>query len=206
MNEQKIRARHFLRPDGRLNYPPHTGVVCGKTISVDCKPVMCEQGLHGSIRLIDALQYAPGPILCRVDIWGDVKEGGDKLVGQNRHVIWMQDITTTLHEFACDEAERALTARREAGDEPDPRSWAAIEAKRKWLRGEISDDDLDATRYVARVAAWAAAWEAKAAAWAARVAARTTVRDATRAAAGAGAEAAQNERLESIVFNLGAPR
>ena len=38
---------------------------------------------------------------------------------------------------------------------PDPRSIAAIEAKRKWLRGEITD-----------AAAWDAAWAAaRAAAW-----------------------------------------
>lgn len=63
-----------------------------------------------------------------------------------------------LHEFACRCAEEAL----KRVDNPDPRSVAAIEAKRKWLRGEISDEEL--------AAAWAAAWAAakttaKAAAW-----------------------------------------
>ena len=88
-----------------------------------------------------------------------------------------------LHEYACRCAEYALTFVRE----PDSRSIAAIEAKRKWLRGEISNDDLtaaraaawDAARAAARAAAWAAtaaraaaaraaaAWAANAAAWAA---------------------------------------
>ena len=54
-----------------------------------------------------------------------------------------------LHEYACRCAEYALTFVRE----PDSRSIAAIEAKRKWLRGEISNDDLTA----AQTAAWAAA-------------------------------------------------
>ena len=68
-----------------------------------------------------------------------------------------------LHEYACRCAEYALTFVRE----PDSRSIAAIEAKRKWLRGEISNDDLAA----ARAAAWTAAWTAaRAAATAARVA------------------------------------
>ena len=57
-----------------------------------------------------------------------------------------------LHEYACRCAEYALTFVRE----PDSRSIAAIEAKRKWLRGEISNDDLTA----ARAAAWDAAWDA----------------------------------------------
>ena len=56
-----------------------------------------------------------------------------------------------LNEFACRCAERAL--RRV--ENPDPRSVAAIEAKRAWMKGEISDAKLDA----ARDAAWAAARE-----------------------------------------------
>lgn len=43
-----------------------------------------------------------------------------------------------LHEFACRCAERALSRI----DNPDPRSIAAIEAKRAWIMGEISDDKL----------------------------------------------------------------
>ena len=73
-----------------------------------------------------------------------------------------------LHEYACRCAEYALTFVRE----PDSRSIAAIEAKRKWLRGEISNDDLTAARAAAAwaanaaraAAAWGAAWAANAAA------------------------------------------
>jgi len=50
------------------------------------------------------------------------------------------------HEGACVFAERALVREREDGREPDPRSWAAIEAKRAWLRGEITDTELHAAR------------------------------------------------------------
>ena len=69
-----------------------------------------------------------------------------------------------LHEFACRCAEYALSF----VDNPDPRSIAAIDAKRKWLRGEIKDKELRAARDAARDAAWAAAWDAaRDAAWAA---------------------------------------
>ena len=87
-----------------------------------------------------------------------------------------------LHEFACRCAERALARI----DNPDARSVAAIEAKRKWLRGEISDDEMtaamdaamDAARYAARGAAWYAARDA---AWAAvRAAARAAAKKAER--------------------------
>ena len=69
-----------------------------------------------------------------------------------------------LHEFGCRCAEYALSF----VDNPDPRSIAAIEAKRKWLRGESTDKELDdaraaewdAARDAARNAAQAAAWDA----------------------------------------------
>ena len=101
-----------------------------------------------------------------------------------------------LHECACRCAEYALTFVRE----PDSRSIAAIEAKRKWLRGEISNDDLTAARAAAdaaaRDAAWAAgaAWTATDAAWtaanAAWAAADAAADAAARAAAWAAADAA----------------
>ena len=103
-----------------------------------------------------------------------------------------------LHEYACRCAEYALTFVRE----PDSRSIAAIEAKRKWLRGEISNDDLtaawvaaDAAWAAARVAAdaaWAAAWAAaRVAAWAAAWAAADAACDAAWAAAWAARAAAR---------------
>ena len=95
-----------------------------------------------------------------------------------------------LHEYACRCAEYALTFVREPGS----RSIAAIEAKRKWLRGEISNDDLTAARAAAdaaRAAARAAAWDAaNAAAAAARAAARAAAWDAAWDAAAAAAWAA----------------
>ena len=109
-----------------------------------------------------------------------------------------------LHEFACRCAEYALTFIAN----PDPRSVAAIEAKRKWLRGEITDAELDSAHYaamyaaryavlaaaqdVARDAAWAAAWAA------ARAAARYAAIAAARAAAWAVAsDAAWDATMDS---------
>ena len=89
-----------------------------------------------------------------------------------------------LHEYACRCAEYALSLI----DNPDPRSVAAIEAKRKWLRGEIDDVALAAAQANARDAANAAAWAAaNAAAWAA---AWASANAAANAAAWAAARAA----------------
>jgi hypothetical protein len=54
-----------------------------------------------------------------------------------------------LHEFVCRCAEAALAL----VDDPDPRSAAAIAAKRAWLRGEISNEGLKAAREASREAA-----------------------------------------------------
>ena len=97
-----------------------------------------------------------------------------------------------LHEYACRCAEYALTFVRE----PDSRSIAAIEAKRKWLRGEISNDDLTA----ARAAAWDAACDAARAA--ARAAARDAACDAARAAARAAARDAAWEHEVKLLKEL----
>ena len=54
-----------------------------------------------------------------------------------------------MHEFACRCAEESLKLVKN----PDPRSVAAIAAKRAWLREEIEDGELDAARDAARDAA-----------------------------------------------------
>ena len=187
---------HFLREDRRLQYPPHTLVEVGQTLTVEPPLKLCTCGLHLSERAIDALNYAPGPIVCRVEGSGEILVGDDKAAATKRTVLWMVDATNTLHEFACWCAEQALLREREAGREPDPRSWAAIETKRRWLRGEATDKELAAARdaawaaarAAARAAAWYAAW---ASAWAS---AWYAAWDATRDV--------QNAKLEEMLNEL----
>ena len=108
-----------------------------------------------------------------------------------------------LHEFACRCAEYALSF----VDNPDPRSIAAIEAKRKWLRGEITDMELraamaaarDAAMAAARDAAWAAAWNATGAA--ARDAAWAAAWASARNAAWAAAMRHELEILRTLLTN-----
>ena len=204
-----MKAWHFVRADRTLGYDlTEKKIRKGMGLRTDEPIELCHSGFHGSIRPLDALNCAPGPIICRTEHSGEILEGDDKIVSSVRKVLWWADATNVLHHFACDEAERALTARREAGDEPDKRSWEAIEAKRLWLQGEATDKDLAAARDAASVAAWAAA---SAAAWAAAsaaasVAARAAARDAAWAAASvaawAAARDAQNERLEAKLMEL----
>ena len=157
---------------GWLWLPAHAGVEVGQTLTTE--------GLeHVSPRALDALAHASGPVICRISSSGKV--------------LAMADATTVLHEFMCWSAEQALLGEREAGREPDKQSWAAIETKRKWLKGEATDEEL--------IAAENAAWDAEVEIWeasyvisdvalaAARAAARDAARDAVSAAAAAGAAA-----------------
>ena len=77
-----------------------------------------------------------------------------------------------LHEYACRCADYVLSKI----DNPDPRSVNAIKAKRKWLRGEISNKELATARNEARAVAWNAALDV------ALDAARAVALDAARAA------------------------
>jgi hypothetical protein len=58
-----------------------------------------------------------------------------------------------LHTFACDCAERALAS----VENPDPRSVAAVETKRRWLRDEAPNEEFSAALNAARSAAQDAA-------------------------------------------------
>lgn len=199
-------AWHFLRNDRKLNYPPHTLVKVGQKLTVKPPLKLCTWGLHASKRAIDALQYAPGSIACRVELSGEILEGDDKVCATERTVLKMIDATNILHEFACCCAEEVLLREREAGREPDRRSWAAIEAKHKWLKGQITDEELRAAESAAwsaaESAAWSAAWSAdRSAAWdAARAAAWSAAKSVVWSAAKSAAWSAQNEQLEKMLL------
>ena len=118
------------------------------------EPILCTQGLHFSLDPFDALQYAPGPMLHKVQYGGIVKLGDDKGVCTERTIIASIDATHMLRKFACDEALRVLPI-----DAPD--------IVRRYL--QTQDETL-------RIAAWDAAWGA---AWGAALdAARDAAQDA----------------------------
>jgi hypothetical protein len=198
-------AWHFCTEDRMTRFAPRMPIVVGETLTHDGPLVLCESGLHASVRAIDALKYAPGPIVCRVELGGNIRRDTDKCVAEKRTCLAMIDATTIFHEFACCCAEVALLI----AEVDDSRCWQAIEAKRAWLRGEIDDHALAAPRDAARAAAWdaarAAAWDAagvaaRDAAWvAAGDAAWDAAWVAAGVAAGVAARAEQNTLLESML-------
>ena len=119
--------------------------------------VPCKAGLHASEHPFDALQYAPGNMLHRVELDGEiVPHEQDKVAARRRKITATIDAKPVLRAFA----------RRVALDVID--KWAAPDVVRRYL--ETGDDNL---RTAAQGAAWAAA---QAAAAAARAAAQAAAR------------------------------
>jgi hypothetical protein len=65
--------------------------------------VPCQSGLHCSEHPFDALQFAPGTLLHRVELDGEIVTHGepvDKHVGRRRKIIATVDATDLLREFS----------------------------------------------------------------------------------------------------------
>jgi hypothetical protein len=152
----------------RLPHGDGRAVMVGETLSVDEPIVLCEHGLHASVRAIDALRYAPGSMVARVELSGHVVHGDDKIVATHRKTLWLADATKVLQSFAVWCASRALLREREAGRQPDPRSLMAVRVTTDWLLGRNTIQEVyAAAAATTTTAARAAAYAARAAAYAA---------------------------------------
>ena len=156
-----MKAWHFLREDmtaGNGNEPAWT---VGETRSLpdDREIIPCEYGYHASPTAWDALEYTPGPVLCLVEIDGDLHEHGspvNKYAARSRTLIAAINVSRELREFAADCAERALFRFEELYPD-DNRPRRAIEVAREYARGAATDDELESARSAAESAAWVAA-------------------------------------------------
>ena len=181
-------AWYFSTADKKLQHGDGREIAKGRTHKVEGKLALCSHGLHASVRPIDALQYAPGPILWRVKLGGEILKGEDKLCASARTYLWGFDATAMLREFARKCALDVIHL------------WNAPEVVKTYLT--TGDESLraaarDAAWAAARAAAWDAAW---AAAWdAAWAAARAAARAAAWDAAWDAARDAQNRRLLAMI-------
>src|ERR1035437_4089048 len=169
---------HFADETETLRFGDGRKIKVGTTHKVNCKPVLCESGLHASKTVFEALQYAPGNILFRVNLGGEIVHGGDKSVATERSYIARIDAEPILREFA-----RKCT----------------LKVIHLWNCPRIVKEYLEIGDETKRAAAWAPAWDAawdaprNAARAAARAAARDAAWDSARAAAGAAAWAAARD-------------
>ena len=104
--------------------------------------VPCSSGLHASERVLDALQYAPGPTLHKVILEGELQSHGDpidKYVGRRRKILASIDATNLLRDFA---------------------RWCALSVIDKWNAPDVVRKYLTTGDEKLRDAAWDAAWDA----------------------------------------------
>lgn len=97
---KRISAWHFLKKDHKLGYGDGRKVEVGKRLQVKGDPKMCLHGLHASIKPLDALMYAPGPVACKVLVGGRIFKEDNKIVGTTREVVAMGDATEIFQKFA----------------------------------------------------------------------------------------------------------
>jgi hypothetical protein len=138
-----ILAWHFCGKELTLGYGDNRPIVVGETISVDPPIELCKRGLHASPKILDALYYAPGTVICRVRLSGEVIRGSDKIVATHRTVLWYQDIELALRVFAIDCREREMLYYTKT---PPVEAMDAIKAARDYLAGKIDLTALKAAK------------------------------------------------------------
>jgi hypothetical protein len=155
-HDLSLLAWHFLRDDQRMQYLPFTPVKAGQTYTAEGPLMLCENGLHGSVQAIDALQHAPGSIICRVRLSEERINEGDKSCARSRTVLWLANAALVLHEFTCCLAELAVLRAVASGYTTDERSAAVIAARRTLLQREHGIPALVAARGDALDGVWEA--------------------------------------------------
>ena len=159
-----IEAWHFVNDTLRDGQPVPAD---GETLVHDGKLRLCLSGLHASEDILDALGYAPGHTICRVQCGGVVERGDDKLVCSERTILWRVDGSELLLEFA---------------------RWSALQVVHLWEPPDVvlnylktGDESIRAASQAAALVASQAA--SRASRGAARAASRAAARAASRAAA-----------------------
>ena len=214
-----IKGWWFAKEDKQLANGDNRKIKVGITHKVTGNIIPCEHGLHLSPKIIDALLYAPGPIIYKVEGSGKIVPHGNPIdkyaCSERTYISGGFDSSEILRKFArlCAldvihlwDAPQVVVEYLKTGNEDirDAARAAAWDAARYAARAAARDAEWDAARAAAwdaaRDAAWDAAWDAaraaaRDAAWdaaraAARDAARAAARDAARDAAGAAAWAA----------------
>ena len=188
---------HFCRNDKCLGFGDGRHIRTGRTLKVKPPIVFCKRGLHASKRIIDALHYSQGSIICRVKLSGQIIYDTDKAVAAERTVLWMKNATNILNEFACLCAERALKKAKVT----DERFWNAIKVKRLWLIGKATNKELDVAWEAARNAAWRAADDATNE-YATKAAECAAARDASWRAAWNAEKKWQNKKLLKMIEKM----
>jgi hypothetical protein len=105
MSDTTILAWYFSDESRTLRHGDGRKIELGSCHEVEGNPVLYEHGLHASVKLLDALQYAPGSIVYRVELSGEMVVSNDKIVAQKRtYLAGGIDVSDVLMVFARKQA------------------------------------------------------------------------------------------------------
>jgi hypothetical protein len=92
-----MKAWHFVSDTLRDGRPVPAD---GEVLVHEGPLKLCASGLHASKNILDALHYAPGSTICRVEVCGEIIHGNDKLVASERTILWRVSGEQVLRKFA----------------------------------------------------------------------------------------------------------
>lgn len=218
-NEQgsQVLAWHFTGDTLRNGAPiPEPGVTLRNYGGL----VMCDRGLHASKQILDALDYAPGPLVHRVRLGGKVIEGDDKIVAEERTILWSIRDEKVMKRILCEfarwcalqvahiwDAPQVVVEYLETGDgSKRDEAWNAVADAMVTINASDLEEAFIATLYAKNAedsAARKLAIDASNAAWAAsdtvRFFARIIAKNANGNADWMTQRIAQNKKLEVLV-------
>ena len=139
-----ISVKAWWLSSGKLGYSDDRRVRVGSTHKVKGELRMCENGLHGSRNILDALGYGRGKYIYRTDHGGEIIQGDDKLCSSERTYLWRVESEQVLRKFARMCALDVIHL------------WDAPKVVVEYLKTG-AESKRDAARAEARAAEWAAA-------------------------------------------------
>lgn len=106
--KKSVLAWHFTDSTKKLRYNDARIIEIGRKLTVARPIKLCERGLHASVNLLDAVNYAPGSFVWRVKLTGEIVEGEDKCVASERTALWGFDASDVLRQFSREVALEAI--------------------------------------------------------------------------------------------------
>lgn len=128
MNTTKVLAWHFTAGMKLRDGQP---LVVGKTYRHTGELEMCMRGYHASIDIRDALSYAPGFQVSRVECSGDMVKQSDKLVCRNRKVLWTLEAKAIILKWSMRVATDAVKIAKKVCTNKAWNAWAEL-----WISGK----------------------------------------------------------------------
>ncbi len=200
--KKKIYGWHFVGETLRDGSPIPPD---GEWLEYKGEVRMCEIGLHFSDTPAQALEYAPGPILCYVELENIVQRDNDKGVCSRRKIIARMDATEACRYTA---RMNALSVSHLWADKDDPNDvvldWLLTgdESARASARASAWESARESAWESARESAWASArastWES---AWAsARASTWESARASAWESAWESARESARERFNDMIY------